>query len=170
MDIKQTLWGEVLERLDAVAKIDPASNEDKVATDQIVKFADRVIELEKLDREYAEKEASRTAEYDFKNKQLEAELKLKERQLEAELKLKERQLAEEIEDRRAERKLKTRQEKNDRISRIIGHVLALTEIIAPLYVVREQSYINWHFETKGYLPSTNVGRVYTVQSIMKLLR
>lgn len=158
MDIKQTLWEEVLVKLEAVTNVAPASNEDKALVDEIIKLSDRVIEMEKIEKEFAEKEASRKAEYDFKREQLNAELKLKQKQLE-----------EEIKDRREELKLKARQAKDDRISRIIGHALTLTEVVVPAAVVCWGSSINYHYETKGYLPSTNVGRLFT-NSFLRMLK
>lgn len=172
MDIKQALWEEATAKLEAVTKVNPASNEDKTIVDEIVKLSDRVIELEKIELDHAEKEASRKAEYDFKNKQLEeelkfkreqfeAELKLKEKQLEAELRLKQKQLEEEIKARDDELKLKARQAKDERISRLLGHVLTVFEIVVKDRRIRWGTTINYHYETKGYLPSTNVGKNYT---------
>ena len=157
MEIKQALLEETIAKLEAVTKVDPATNEDKIIIDEIIKLSDRVIEIEKLEREYAEKEASRKAEYDFKNK----ELDFKEKQLEAELKLKQMQLDEEIKGRNDELKLKTRQAKDDRIARILGHALTLVELIVKDRRIRWGTTINYHYETKGYLPSTNVGKAYT---------
>lgn len=158
MNIKETLWEEVLIKLESIAKVDPATNEDKALVDEIIKLSDRVIEMEKIEREFAEKEASRKAEYDFKHKQLMEEYNFKHKQL-----------MEEIKDRREELKLKAQQAKDDRISRIVGHALTLTGIVVPAAVVCWGSSINYHYETKGYLPSTNVGRLFT-NSFLRMLK
>lgn len=179
MDIKQALWEEATAKLEAVTKVNPASNEDKTIVDEIVKLSDRVIELEKIELDHAEKEASRKAEYDFKNKQLEeelkfkkeqfeAELKLKEKQFEAELRLKQKQLEDESKARDDELKLKARQAKDERNSRIIGHVLTLVVTATKVGTTVWGSTMNYVSETKGYYPSTNVGKFWT-NSILRLM-
>ena len=73
--IETLLKDEIRSEMEELNKIEVGSEQYKIAVDGITKLADRVIEMERLEREFEEKELSRKDETDMKLIELEEERK-----------------------------------------------------------------------------------------------
>lgn len=73
--IETLLKDEIRSEMEELSKIEVGSEQYKIAVDGISKLADRVIEMERLEKEYEEKELSRKDETDMKLIELEEERK-----------------------------------------------------------------------------------------------
>lgn len=70
MSIERLLRNEIQSEIEELGKTEVGSDQYKATVDGITKLTDRVIEMERLDLEIQEKEASRETEADLKLKQM----------------------------------------------------------------------------------------------------
>ena len=75
VNVETLLYDEIETEFEKLSQMTPGSEEHKVAADTLAKLMDRAIEMDKVDRDCAEKEEARKSEELLKKQQLEDEKK-----------------------------------------------------------------------------------------------
>lgn len=75
VNVETLLYDEIATEFEKLSQLTPGSEEHKATADTLVKLMDRAIEIDKVDRDCAEKEEARKSEELLKQQQLEDEKK-----------------------------------------------------------------------------------------------
>lgn len=151
MEIKNLLREEVENELEYLSEIEDGTAEYKAVVDGIIKLTDRVIEIEKLEKDLDEK--ARNREADIEKENFERELKAKQ--------------AKEAKDQAEfDRKLRIKQMEEDRRDRLIKNGIAIAGILLPIGLSVWGTFKSFEFEKEGTI-TTIMGRGYINKLIPK---
>lgn len=73
MNVKTLLDAEIKSEIENLSKVEPGTEEHKIAADALAKLLDKSIEIDKVDLEFQEKAESRDNDYAIKQKQIKDE-------------------------------------------------------------------------------------------------